>query len=303
MSTTTNLTAFVPTEKYQPGILKTFYENPFLSLFPKMPISEGTRAVWRALTDGTSYAAATTEGAAAPSADVGAAIQMYVAMTRYHVAASQTHEVRNQLDKSVGDPMAMAVMEASKRLRDLVSTTELAVFEAACDNAGSYGSQTRSSYANLLQSTEETTSASLSIAYMDTAVRTLTSPDRGLTYSDLAVYTAPTLAHKYAKIANQPLDATRTITRAQGAPVDGGYGVSNISHEGIPFIVVPEMTSTTLIVGPKPGHPEGAFMAEGWAPRAYPLGKSGGTDEILIDTMCKLIVKKPYNFYKMTNKS
>ena len=289
-------------EIYTPIMRATYYSNNFpyehwgVSTPPK-----GDYVYWRLATDGTQSGEATTEGASAPTANVASVIQMKIAKQSFQVQAQITHEAVDFADTSMGDPWALAIKHATDDLKDTASTTMLTALEAAISATGSYGGQTRTSYTSALVSGADSTSEALSISDMSTALRTVTDADRAVPMDQLAWYMSPTLGMTYAKISNQNVDTIRSITRAQGAPVDGGYGYgfSGMNFNGVPIFLVPDMTSTTALLGPR----NDVKVWEAVPPRIKPLGDTDRSYKALIDTTVNITVTQPALWYKLTNKT
>lgn len=300
-TTTSVIPALIP-DVYAEMIRATYFTNndPY-NLWTVRTPPVGDSIDWRLQTDGTNNAAATTEGASAPTADVDSVIKATLAKQAFQVVTQITHEGIDYSDRSMGDPWALAIQHGTNNLKDIASTTMITALETQVGASGSIFGQTRSSYSSALVSGSDSTSEALSLGDMSTAVRTVTDADRAVNMADLEWYMSPTLGQKYAQISNQNIDIIRQVTRVQGAPVDGGYGYgfTGMQFEGIPIKIVRDMTATTALLGPK----NDVIVWESVAPRIKPLGDTDRSYKAIIDTVVNLTVTQPALWYELTNKS
>jgi len=304
-STTTGSPALL-TEVYLPGVTEVFYANSAMfDVFPKIMNPVNSSITWAMVNEGTNYAATTSEGGSAPSANVRSDIKLAVSKQAFQVVSEVTHELQYQSDPSkISDVWADTLSKDARLLADIINTTLLSTFESAIAATGSYGGQTRTSYSDGLVSYASSTTKALSVDDIETMVRTLIDANRGVRRSDLMIFASPTLVSQYAKASNNSFDAVRQQIRMQGDKVDGGYGVgSGVTHDGIPFVAMAEMTATSVICGPQL-NPE--FRGEIHVSRDIsisPLGKVARADRALIDADMQFICKAPGKWGVLTNRS
>lgn len=298
----TNIGGLLPTI-YAPTAQNGLYENNIIfSLFPpeEVPAGSGSNAYWTALGAGTLNAEATTEGATAAATNVMVAPAMQVAFQSFHVQASITDQAARYGSRSIGDPWAVTIAQAARNLNDVINDTFVTTLVAAIDSAGNYAGQTRSSYADLFVSGEESTTTALTLAYMYGAVQNLTNAGKGVARNEILILTSEALKYSYQKLtAGTELASARNQFRPAGSPVaDGGLGW-DCAFDGIPMVVCPTMDSGTMLFVKK-----GMIHVKESIPlKLKALGAVGAVDAIELLWAGQIIVEAPAFAYKLGAKT
>jgi len=305
-TTQTPLTELVP-DLQEPGVRSVFKaKNAIMNTFSPQPGASNGTVKWILGDIGTDNAETTSEGATLPDPNVSETMELSIATQTYDVVAKVTQEAIDRATDQGINAWTYALNEAAIRLGNKANVTMMTEFESAVDSTGAYGGLTRTSYPEALVSYKESTTDSLSDAYLEAMMLALMDGDRQVDWSDLRLYMSPTMLFKYGNLANQSTTFARSTNRQVGGKSDAGLVFSTTgdipSYNGVPIVVMNGMTATTIIMGPGGMAGEGKTVEE-YGPRIKPLGKVDRTERAVIDCSYKFRIKQPALWGKLTNKS
>ena len=253
-------------QEWLPFTQSVLYRNSWWlsqKLFEIIPASScpgGSRITWGIDYASTSNGGAFTRGDAMPASDTLTGIAAYQTKDWYQSAAKVSGIDKAEMSGN-GSEVAMdltskALAAATANLVQSMSTAFCADLIAMVDAAGNFSDAalTRSTYG--LASYEDTTGSLPTLVILEDMVEALGNTTYGpCDPADLVILTARNQLTNISRLSgnlayNSTFNAMTTSTNPN-EPIDGGRAFRNGSFEGIPIVVVPEMTNTQLICIPK----------------------------------------------------
>jgi hypothetical protein len=324
-----NIPVWIPVQ-YRSTLIKGYFTNNcVLDLFgygdnPDVAIS-GTAIRWGGETEGTNNSAATAEGAAALATNINSAIPLFIPLVAFESNPGGTYEATDFSARDV-DPFERDIARGAEWLKQTVNATLLASWVAAINAANpNYAGQARAGFPRLLVPGADNAAVAISIPALRAGLDFLMTAPRRVEYSSLGVFCNHAMASRIAAITNQPIDTARTLTRVQGAPADGGYGMTmpdaymtGLSIENIPVFSVPGFAANTIAIGPRTGpmrpyvpEPTEVLRAKAGDPNAVVMDgirmvkkdPANRQEFIQMDTYSELIVPRPGDWFLLTNKT
>jgi hypothetical protein len=140
-----------------------------------------------------------------------------------------------------------------KNLKDKVTTTAIADLEAQIDSSTAYSdaSLSRTTYATL-KSYEEATSTALTLAHLEDALEALENRSTyglGVEDSSKLMWMMPrNQLTNLSRLALGSSALTATDKMGMSGSIDAGRAFRTVAFEGVPIMVVPEMTTTVILL-------------------------------------------------------
>jgi hypothetical protein len=240
----------------------------------------------------------------APDPDTSSQVRAYFNKDNYQGTA-RTFNVYNTYLTNGGSEVGggslaadqLAIELAASNLRDLISTTAIADIESQIDSAGNYSDGTLSRSTYNFTSYEESTSTALTLAHMEDALEAV----EGVTYGPGGM---PARREDYVWLV--PRNQLTMVSGASNFPINfTPEGIKdptrtvNLSHETVPIIAVPDMTTTVLLLVHKPT----TFLYEGRALEIKPKSELADTNIWLLTATYNLVATNPRACAKLSAKT
>lgn len=242
---------------YGPAALSIFYNDRFLPLFPVEGPRGGDSYRFRVETSGNNSAATYSEGDALPVAGQVGWQQASFAWTYFRSVVQITGHAQDSAQGTDQGPEQLdyEMMTGAKALRDLMNTTFMADSATGIlgivDNATTaYGGLSRATY-TALQSSVTTVGGALTLPVLNDLYEFLRDNERGARPG--LILSPVNQITNYVQLqlqvsTNTNVSLFRKDAGAGASGVDYGYLESGVSFCGIPWLGIPDMVDTEIVM-------------------------------------------------------
>jgi hypothetical protein len=251
LTTSSGAWANLINEVLLPKVQSTFFANNALfGIWSPVPHRGGDSVDW-AISYGpsTDYSATYSEGDPAPNPNIETILKGTVSKQPFQVAASISKVALDYMaDNKLGvsDPVMMDLELKTKQLLNTVNTTLLASLESAVDSTGSYGGNALATY-TALQSYESAVSGALTLSALEDMYEALIDNDRGVSPESIITLAPVNQGTNYSRLSAGA--SNFPFNHSSGSPIDGGRQISGMTFNARPFVLVPDMTDTVILMG------------------------------------------------------
>lgn len=194
-----------------------------------------------------------TIGTPMPDSDETSSVEAYFNKT-YHQAAAKVYGIRKSQFGAGGmtvpfDQNQRAIEKATKNLVDSISTTEIAALSTMVDatTAFSDASLARATYS--IASYEDAVSGALAVTDLEDAIEALEDVTYGVVKRENMVILMP--RNQLTNLSRLVMGASNRIMNidsSSSTAVDGGRTMRTQAFDGVEISVVPDMTTTEILI-------------------------------------------------------
>ena len=203
----------------------------------------------------TTNAASFTIGSPMPDADTTNTVAAYFNKDYFQGSAKTYNILKNQMLVNYNgmtvdiDPDEKAIEDASKNLIDVVSTTAIADLSTQIDSTTAFGdgSLTRADYG--IASYESAVGGAQTLLLLEDGIEYLEDVTYGpVPHDDLVILMPRNQLTNHSRLVAGAAYREMNASSQNRAPIDGGSQSLVSSFDGVPIVVVPDMTTTEILI-------------------------------------------------------